>query len=231
MTVDQAAQTIWNYMLMNQPLKKCDAIFALGSRDERVASYAADLYLQGYGDWLIFSGGVAHANDLLRTTWKSKTEAEHFKDIAVKAGVPENRIIAENKATNTGENILFTYDLLKQMNINLDSIILVQKPYMERRTYATFKKQWPNPSTLFSVTSQPTSYDDYFDTQNPKEDILHIMVGDFQRIKEYPAKGFQIRQEIPNETESAYDFLVQAGYTKHMIQTSQYTKHIARTHP
>ena len=29
-----------------------------------------------------------------------------------------------------------------------------------------------------------------------EEDVIHIMMGDLQRIKLYPAKGFQIYQEI-----------------------------------
>lgn len=44
------------------------------------------------------------------------------------------------------------------------------------------------------------------------------MVGDLQRIKEYPAKGFQIEQEIPDEVWSAYETLVAAGYDKHLIK-------------
>ena len=42
---------------METPLHRCDAILALGSHDVRVAERAAELYLQGYAAWLIFSGG------------------------------------------------------------------------------------------------------------------------------------------------------------------------------
>src|SRR3989338_5454204 len=44
------------------------------------------------------------------------------------------------------------------------------------------------------------------------------MVGDMQRIKEYPAKGFQIEQGIPNEVWQAYEFLVAQGYNKRLIK-------------
>lgn len=46
MNKDNAVQKIWNYMLMHQPLQKSDVIFVLGSRDTRVAEYAAQLYLE-----------------------------------------------------------------------------------------------------------------------------------------------------------------------------------------
>lgn len=216
-SIDTAAKTIWDYMHMRQPLRKCDAIFVLGSRDERVASYAAELYRRGYGEWLIISGGVAHADDMLRTSWGDKTEAEHFGVIAAGQGVPKDRLILENRATNTGQNIEYTYALLHERRIKPASLLLVQKPYMERRTYATFKKQWPDQQTEIIVSSPPIPYAEYFDEQNPKSEIMHIIVGDLQRIKEYPEIGFQIEQEIPDKVRHAYETLISAGYTRHLI--------------
>jgi uncharacterized SAM-binding protein YcdF (DUF218 family) len=73
----------------------------------------------------------------------SEPEAELFARIAEGMGVPPDRIIVENRSTNTGENVLFTRRLLAEMGVEPESFILVQKPYMERRTYATFRKLWP----------------------------------------------------------------------------------------
>jgi hypothetical protein len=44
------------------------------------------------------------------------------------------------------------------------------------------------------------------------------MVGDLQRIRLYPALGFQIEQEIPAEILGAFEELVAAGFTKYLIQ-------------
>lgn len=79
------------------------------------------------------------------------------------------------------------------------SLLIVTKPYMERRTYATFKKQWPNETTQLTVASPPITYEDYFTAELPKELMINIMLGDLQRIKEYPKLGFQIEQAIPDE--------------------------------
>jgi hypothetical protein len=49
------------------------------------------------------------------------------------------------------------------------------------------------------------------------DDVISIMVGDLQRIREYPARGFQIAQEIPAEVWQAYEELVRAGYDRHLI--------------
>ena len=47
--------------------------------------------------------------------------------------------------------------------------------------------------------------------------MIGIMVGDLQRIKLYPARGFQIAQEIPDEVWQAFEGLVHAGYDKYLI--------------
>ncbi|POR36357.1 Uncharacterized protein TPAR_03444 [Tolypocladium paradoxum] len=72
--------------------------------------------------------------------------------------------------------------------------------HMERRTYATFKKQWPGPDTAFTVTSPRFgSFDEYPDADNPRDLVISIMVGGLVRIRDYPARGFQVEQEIPRE--------------------------------
>lgn len=216
--IDKNAKIIWDYMHMGHDLRKCDAIFVLGSRDDRVAEYAAELYKKGYGKYIIISGGSAHHNDLLETKWTDKTEAEHFAKIAQNAGVPESALILEKKATNTGENIQFVYQILQEKKLNPVAFLLVQKPYMERRAYATFAKQWPGNDVEIIVTSPRITYDEYFDKDQPKEDIINIMVGDLERIIKYPEKGFQIEQIVQDDVMTAFKYLIAQGYKKHLIK-------------
>jgi uncharacterized SAM-binding protein YcdF (DUF218 family) len=197
---------------MHHNLRKADAVFALCSNDLRVAERAMDIFEQGYAPYLIFSGGVG----VLTKDVFDKPEAEVFADVARNRGVPEDKMLIENKSTNTGENVDFTRQLLEDRGLSMQSFILVQKPYMERRTYATFKKRWPEPE--FIVTSPQISFQDYPTEQLSKELVINIMVGDLQRIRIYPAKGFQIPQEIPAEVEDAYEKLVAEGYTKHLMK-------------
>ncbi len=206
--VDKYANIIWEYMLMHQELKYTDAIFALGSNDTRVAERASEIYEQGYAPWVIFAGGNGKASVF------SKPEAEVFADIAILKGVPEDKIIKESRSTNTGENVLFVKELLKEKGLNFNSFILVQKPYMERRTYATFRKQWPEADCI--VTSPNLSFKTYSTSEHYKSRWIDVMVGDLYRIKEYPAKGFQIAQEIPDGVWDAYKKLVALGYTKYI---------------
>ena len=86
------------------------------------------------------------------------------------------------------------------------------------RTYATFKKQWPDPCTEVRVTSPQIPYEDYPNDFLTKDDILHTMVGDLQRIIEYPKQGFQIEQEVPKDVLEAMEQLIVAGYTNHLMK-------------
>ncbi len=207
------AQQIWNYHLLHHQLTKSDCILALGSHDLRVAERAAELYLQGWAPLVIMSGGLGN---FTQDMWTEK-EADKFAAIAIERGVPADAILIENKSSNTGENILFTQKLLHEKGLDPQSFIVVQKPYMERRSYATFKKHWTDKKLI--VTSPQLSFEELI---RPMifllKKLINILVGDLQRIKLYPEKGFQIYQEIPSEVWSAYERLVSLGFDKHLVK-------------
>lgn len=206
------AKKLWDYHHMQYELEKADIILALDSHDLRVAERTARLYQEGWAPMIIFSGGLGN---FTREMW-TETEADQFAAIAMQMGVPEHAILIENKSTNTGENILFTQKLLALKNLDPQSFIVVQKPYMERRSYATFKKHWPDKKLI--VTSPQISFEDYPTEEIPLERVINIMVGDLQRIKYYPEKGFQVFQEIPEDVWQAYEQLVAAGFDRHLMR-------------
>jgi len=210
--VIELAQQLWDYHHMNHQPAKADCILALGSHDLRVAVRAAELYLQGWAPLVIMSGGLGN---FTQDMW-TETEADQFAAIAIQKGVPADAVLIENRSTNTGENILFTQQLLQAKGLDPHNFIVVQKPYMERRSYATFKKHWPDKNLL--VTSPQISFEEYATEEIPLERVINIMIGDLQRIQLYPAKGFQIHQEIPAEVWDAYEQLVTMGYDKHLVK-------------
>jgi uncharacterized SAM-binding protein YcdF (DUF218 family) len=208
----QHAKKLWDYHHMNHTLVNADCILVLGSHDTRVAERGAELYLQGWAPLLVFSGGLGN---FTKDLWQEK-EADLFAKIAIKMGVPQEAILVENRSSNTGENILFTQQLLKKKNLDPQSFIVVQKPYMERRSYATFKKHWPDKQ--LTVTSPQIAFEDYPNEEIPLHRVINIMVGDLQRIKVYPTKGFQVYQEIPGDVWASFEALVAAGFDQHLIK-------------
>jgi uncharacterized SAM-binding protein YcdF (DUF218 family) len=210
--IDRLARIVWDYHHLNHDLRPSDVILVQGSHDLRVAERGAQLYLEGLAPLLIFSGGLGN---LTREIW-DEPEARKFARIARELGVPEESILIEDRSTNTGDNVRFTRRLLEERGLDPMSFILVQKPYMERRTYATFRRLWPEKTAV--VTSPLISYDAYPNEEIPLERVIHVMVGDLQRIRLYPARGFQIEQEIPDEVWEAYERLVALGYTGNLIR-------------
>jgi len=213
--IHELALKLWNYHHTNHPLEKADAILVLCSHDLRVAQRAAELFLENWAPLLIFSGGLGV---ITQSMW-TEPEADLFARVARDMGVPAESILIENQSTNTGENVQFTRRLLEERNLNLEKFIVVQKPYMERRSFATFRQVWPQKQLI--VTSPQDSFDEYLSQYShpslTPDDVISIMVGDLQRIRLYPEKGFQIPQEIPEDVWAAYQALVQAGYNRHLI--------------
>ena len=210
------AETLWNYHLMKHQVATADAILVLCSHDERVAERAAQLFHEGRAPLVIFSGGQGA---ITRSLW-NEPEAERFARLAVSLGVPRENILTETQSTNTGENVKFTKRLLGERGLDPQTFIVVQKPYMERRAYATFRQFWPEKDLV--VTSPQVSFREYLDHYTNRAlsvaDVVGIMVGDLQRIRVYPERGWQIAQEIPDEVWGAYEELVRAGYDKYLIQ-------------
>ena len=209
------AEKLWNYHHVNHDLAHASAILVLCSHDTAVAARGAELFLAGWAPLLIFSGGFGA---ITRHLWQ-EPEADQFAAIAIEMGVPRDRILIENRSTNTGENVRLTKQLLAEKQIDPLNFILVQKPYMERRSYATFKRHWPEKAVI--VTSPRVSFDDYLkkyaNDALSTDDVIAIMVGDLQRIRVYPSRGFQIEQDIPEDVWEAFEELVRAGYDQYLV--------------
>ena len=210
-SVDDWARTLWDYHHVGHSLEKADAILGLGSHDTRVAERGAELFLAGWAPILLFSG---HLGGLTSGMW-TRSEAEVFADVAVGLGVPRDRILVEARSTNTGENVVFSRRLLAEKGLDARRAIAVQKPYMERRTLATFRQRWPELEVI--VTSPQIAFDDYPTAEVGKDDVIHIMVGDLQRLLVYARRGWSAPQEVPAEVMGAYDRLVAAGYTRRLL--------------
>lgn len=213
MTTEEAIQKVWDYHRLGHEsdLRPADLIWVLGSHDLRVADRAVELWEAGLAPRILMSGGLGN----LTAGRFERPEADLLAERAKAAGVPPSAILAENRSTNTGENVLFGRALLEGERMPVQRVIAVQKPYMERRTFATIRRQWPDVEV--QVTSPRFSLADYCTPEIPKDLVVNVMVGDLQRIWEYPKRGFMIEQEVPADVREAWQVLVEAGYDRHLV--------------
>lgn len=202
-------QILWDYMKMNHKIRNADCIIGLGTIDINVANVASELYLKGYANKLIFSGGLGK---ITRKLW-NETEAEKFAKIAIQRGVPSNNIYLEKESTNTGDNFRFSKKLIENLKLDIKSCIIVCKPYDEKRAYATFKKIMPEYDGI--VYSENISCEEYY--QKHGNEWVHVLVGDIQRMKIFYEKGWQIKMDIPQNVWKAYETLVRKGYNKFVL--------------
>lgn len=217
--IRELARTLWQYHQLGHELSPADAILVLCSHDMAVAECGARLFLDGWAPLLIYSGGLG---SITKQLW-TEPEADRFAALAVRLGVPRERILIENQSTNTGENVSFTKRLLAEGGLDPQTFIVVQKPYMERRAYATFRSRWPEKGAI--VTSPRISFDEYLNRYAhdslSQDEVVSIIVGDLQRIKIYGERGWQIPQEIPSGVWHAYEELVRAGYDSRVLDASR----------
>ena len=209
-------QVIWDYLGMHQKPRKADCIVGFGNFNDNIARRAAELYLAGLAPKVLFTGGLGRNTTRLFT----EPEAERFARVAMECGVPECDIIKEDQSTNTAENIIFTKKLLEDLNVPHGHILGVHQPFMERRIVAAMGVYWPEQS--FSVTSPQVTIPQYLEdakrqgmTENAS---ISVIVGDFQRMKLYAEKGWQVPQEIPDEAWDAFHKLVAMGYDKQLAK-------------
>jgi uncharacterized SAM-binding protein YcdF (DUF218 family) len=206
------AQIIWDYHRLDHELRRCPAGIALGSSDLGVATHAARLYHRGLFPVLVLTG----ANSPTTIARFPRGEATHYREHVLDLGVPEQAILVEPAATNTGQNIDRSRAVLRGAGLQADSVLLISKPYMQRRAYATCRRLWPDVTPL--CAAQPVDFASYARAavENGHLIIDHL-VGDLQRIVAYPAKGFAIAQPVPAQVLAAYQRLVQAGFTRRLL--------------
>jgi uncharacterized SAM-binding protein YcdF (DUF218 family) len=206
------AKLIWDYHQLGHQLRPCSAGVGLGSHDLGVATLAANLYRAGLFPVLVFSGG----NSPTTAPRFPRGEAVHYAEHAITLGVPAGAIIIEPRAANTGQNIDYSRHALAGAGIPVTSVMLISKPYMQRRAYATICKAWPEVEPV--CASEDISFDEYLKSIGDDRLVIDMVVGDLQRVIEYPARGFAIAQDVPADVTDAYQRLIAAGYDTRLMK-------------
>ena len=206
----QHAKVLCAYLHMPMKLEKSDCIIVHGCYDTRVAERAIDLWFEGWAPRIVFTGAKGRLTGPL---YKS-TEAVHFAHMAYHRGVPKDCVLIEDKATNNGENLILSKQLLRTNDLPAKKVILVHVPYAHRRLDATFQKVWSEAKCIMAAPR--ISFDECPTFAVSTSELIHLVAGEIDRLREYPKRGYIVEQDIPAPVMSAFHELVALGFNKHV---------------
>ncbi|MET7536467.1 YdcF family protein [Streptomyces sp. NPDC005507] len=209
------ARRLWDYHQMGHTLRSCSVAIGLGSHDLGVADMAVDLYKRGMAPLLVFTGATSPTT----RDRMPRGEAVHYRERALELGVPSSAILVEPDARNTGENIRFSKAMLDEAGVDVSSVLLISKPYEERRAYATARKLWLGVEIVSAST--PMTLDEYVDSIGDARLVIDMLVGALQRLLIYPEQGFMISQPVPADVLQAYERLCDEGFTSRLLATGK----------
>jgi uncharacterized SAM-binding protein YcdF (DUF218 family) len=169
--------------LITPPLEPADLLFVFGTRTDvgRRVEEAFRLWREGFFRWSIVSGGVTPGSEL--------TECEIIKAAMIDRGIPAERILEEHRATNTGENVVFSLPVLDAaLGLqNIRSVICLGNTWTARRYPMTLHRHWPEVEKMlvtvdsFAVPRSLWHSDPLFRA---------LVLAEWDKIEPYKAKGF-----------------------------------------
>ena len=169
--------------LIRTPLKPADLLFVFGTREDVTARVgeAFRLWREGFFRWAIVSGGI--------TPGAEASECEIIKRTMVAQGMPDERILEEHRAMNTGENVIFSLPIIDAVLglKNIRSVICLGNTWTARRYPMTLHRHWPEvEKMLVTVDSFVTPRSQWHTEPEFRRRVLH----EWDKIEPYKAKGF-----------------------------------------
>ena len=201
------ASVLWDYMSSFQSIARCDAIVVCCSYDLRVCDYACSLIESNLAHSLVLSG---KSGNWTRHLW-NKPESHVFRDRAVRNGLSEDRIVVEDRATNLGENVRFSRDLLAAAG----TVTFLTKPSTVLRLKLTIEAQWPDIEA--HVSCPRIKFPEDVCNVIGVLGVINEMVGDVQRIQQYPKLGYQVPHTLPPNVLDASKYLIGQGFVQHLV--------------
>lgn len=193
-------EKLFNYLYFNDENINCDVMIGCGSADTFIPLVCSKLYRNGNYKKILFTGYKGKG-----TIGKIKeSEADIFKNIAIKNDVDANDILIENKSMSTYSNMKYSFKILKYIDYN--NVMIVHKPYVNRRLSLIIKKYKNTYIHNFSM-----SFDEYvMKSSMNKEQIINEMVGEIYLLKNVH------RIKIDNDILKIYYGLIAAGYKRYV---------------
>jgi uncharacterized SAM-binding protein YcdF (DUF218 family) len=169
--------------LVTTPLKPADLLFVFGTREgvDEFVEEIVKLWRDGFCRHILISGGSTWNND--------DAEAFVLQRGIVHAGVPDNVILIEPRATNTGENVIFSLPIIDAHfgRKKIRSVIALGKVCTSVRYLMTLQRHWPEvEKMLFAVNYFGHPIEDWPRHPVTRERILR----EWRKLAPYKAAGF-----------------------------------------
>lgn len=210
MSARSHAKVIWEYLCLNHHPQHADVLVILGCRRKEVAEHGASLWRARHASHVVCSGDGHTGNPSF-----DRPEAHVFADICREAGVPPDRVLIEDRSTNTLENIDNTRQLLDAHSLVPRRVGLVTLAYHERRALATARHRWPG---VTFWASSPAPYLESYLAFGGEQQLYSQLVGSVERIIEYSAHGLIEPQEVPQEVRISCAILVEKGFVGRQLK-------------
>lgn len=211
---------------------KADIVLVFGNSIPYTAELAAKLYNDGLCKKILFSGGVGHSTSILRENAKlkyliqnieNKSEAVILAEIAKQYGnISVEDILIEEESSNSGENAIFSLELLEKQNISYNNVILIQDPLLQLRSFATLQHYLlGRKMNILSFSPFVPYLDEDFRFNNYNEicglwtleRYIELIIGEIPRLRDDKqgygpcGKGYIAHIDIPEEIEEYYSLI------------------------
>jgi uncharacterized SAM-binding protein YcdF (DUF218 family) len=218
-------------------MDKADLLILLGNAMPYTAELTAKALKDGISKNIMVVGGIGHSTGYLYDNIRShpvysqvfvdgRAEGDILKEIMVRySGVEESNVIVENQSTNCGSNAVEALKLAMEYSFNVQSVILIQDPTMQLRSYASFKHEWKTAGKVQFINYAP--FVPKIEIDNNKiqfveqhihgtwsiDRFLSLIMGEIPRLYDDvngygpKGKGFIEHVDIPDEVMNAHNRL------------------------
>lgn len=169
---------ISDLVFVKTEIQPADIILVPGGSHPQIMEKAAELYNQGLAPLILPSGKFNPKIPEYSSEW------EFLKSVGVKLGVPEEKILKEDKARHTFENAEFSWNVIKENKLSVKRVILVCKAYHSRRALLTYQSIFPK-NIEFFVVSVPDKKEIRKDNWFLDEGKIKIVMGEVVKIGKY----------------------------------------------
>jgi uncharacterized SAM-binding protein YcdF (DUF218 family) len=169
--------------LIRTPITAADLLFVFGAREDVAlrVDEAHRLWREGMFRCSIVSGGV--------TPGSGVSECAIIRKAMIARGIPAEKILREDRAMNTGENVIFSLPVIDAaLGLkNIRSVICLGNSWTARRYPMTLHRHWPEVEKMLVTVDSFKTPRTLWHTD---PEFSRRMLREWDKIEPYKAKGF-----------------------------------------